>query len=281
MNPDQDGEETGRSGHEPRRVELTVHDGGVAVATLNRPEVLNAVDGPMRAELAQVVERVGHDDGIRALILTGAGRGFCAGGDIKAMESRLGAPPGSIADHGWRRQRQLHHTIMRLHGLEKVTIAAVNGPAAGLGADLALCCDFIIASDVASFVMSFVLRGLVPDGGGMYFLPRRVGLARAKELILTGRRLDGAEMLAMGIADRIVSPANLLPEAIHWAREVSQHSPTAVALAKSILDGAFEHTLEDTLAAGAQAQAIAYTTDAHHASVKEFMERSRRRARSE
>ena len=170
---------------------------------------------------------------------------------------------------------------MRLHGLEKVTIAAVNGPAAGLGADLALCCDFIIASEAANFVMSFVLRGLVPDGGGMYFLPRRVGLARAKELIFTGRRLDGAEMLAMGIADRIVSPANLLPEAIRWAREVSQHSPTALALAKSILNGAFEHTLEDTLAAGAQAQAIAYTTDAHHASVEAFMERSRRRARSE
>jgi enoyl-CoA hydratase/carnithine racemase len=235
----------------------------------------------MRAELAQVVERVGHDDGIRALILTGSGRGFCAGGDIKAMESRLDAPPGSIADHGWRRQRQLHHTIMRLHGLEKVTIAAVNGPAAGLGADLALCCDFIIASEAASFVMSFVLRGLVPDGGGMYFLPRRIGLARAKELIFTGRRLDGAEMLAMGIADRVVSPSDLLPEAIRWAGELSRHSPTAVALAKSILDGAFEHTLEETLAAGAQAQAIAYTTDAHHASVEEFLERSRRRARSE
>jgi enoyl-CoA hydratase/carnithine racemase len=281
MHPDQDGEETGRSADEPRRVELTVHDGGVAVATLNRPEVLNAVDGPMRAELAQVVERAGHDDGIRALILTGAGRGFCAGGDITAMESRLGAPSGSIADHGWRRQRQLHHTIMRLHGLEKVTIAAVNGPAAGLGADLALCCDFIIASEAASFVMSFVLRGLVPDGGGMYFLPRRIGLARAKELIFTGRRLDGAEMLAIGIADRIVSPSDLLPEAIRWAGELSRHSPTAVALAKSILNGAFEHTLEDTLAAGAQAQAIAYTTDAHHASVKAFLERSRRRARSE
>ena len=269
------------SSGEPRRVELTIHDGGVAVATLNRPEVLNAVDGPMRAELAQVVERVGHDDGIRALIITGAGRGFCAGGDIKAMESRLGAPAGSIADHGWRRQRQLHHMVMRLHTLEKVTIAAVNGPAAGLGADLALCCDFIIASEAASFVMSFVLRGLVPDGGGMYFLPRRIGLTKAKELIFTGRRLEGAEMLSMGIADRLVAPADLLPEAIRWAGELSQHSPTALALAKSILDGAFEHTLEDTLAAGAQAQAIAYTTDAHHASVEAFLERSRRRARSQ
>ena len=281
MSSDQNGEATGASAGEPRRVELTIHDGGVAVATLNRPEALNAVDGPMRAELAQVVERVGHDDSIRALILTGAGRGFCAGGDIKAMETRMGAPAGTIADHGWRRQRQLHHTVMRLHTLEKVTIAAVNGPAAGLGADLALCCDFIMASEAASFVMSFVLRGLVPDGGGMYFLPRRIGLTKAKELIFTGRRLDGAEMLAMGVADRLVAPADLLSEAIRWAGELSQHSPTALALAKSILDGAFEHSLEDALAAGAQAQAIAYTTDAHHASVEAFMERSRRRARSQ
>jgi enoyl-CoA hydratase/carnithine racemase len=278
---DQNGEATGTPSGEPRRVELTIHEGGVAVATLNRPEVLNAVDGPMRAELAQVVERVGHDDSIRALIITGAGRGFCAGGDIKAMEGRLGAPAGTIADHGWRRQRQLHHTVMRLHSLEKVTIAAVNGPAAGLGADLALCCDFIIASEAASFVMSFVLRGLVPDGGGMYFLPRRIGLTKAKELIFTGRRLDADEMLSMGIADRLAAPAELLPEAIRWAGELSQHSPTAVALAKSILDGAFEHTLEDTLAVGAQAQAIAYTTDAHHASVEAFLERSRRRSREQ
>ena len=278
---DQNGEATGGSSGETRRVELTIHDGGVAVATLNRPEVLNAVDGPMRAELAQVVDRVGHDDNIRALIITGAGRGFCAGGDIKAMEGRLSAPAGTMADHGWRRQRQLHHTVMRLHTLEKVTIAAVNGPAAGLGADLALCCDFIIASEAASFVMSFVLRGLVPDGGGMYFLPRRIGLTKAKELIFTGRRLDADEMLSIGIADRLAAPAELLPEAIRWAGELSQHSPTALALAKSILDSAFEHTLEDTLAAGAQAQAIAYTTDAHHASVEAFLERSRRRARSQ
>jgi enoyl-CoA hydratase/carnithine racemase len=278
---DQNGEATGTSSGEPRRVELTIHDGGVAVATLNRPEVLNAVDGQMRTELAQVVERVGHDDSIRALIITGAGRGFCAGGDIKAMEGRMAAPSGTIADHGWRRQRQLHHTVMRLHALEKVTIAAVNGPAAGLGADLALCCDFIMASEAASFVMSFVLRGLVPDGGGMYFLPRRIGLRKAKELIFTGRRLGADEMLSIGVADRLVAPNALLPEAIRWAGELSQHSPTALALAKSILDSAFEHTLEDTLQAGAQAQAIAYTTDAHHASVEAFLERSQRRSRSQ
>src|SRR5262249_2168877 len=185
------------------------------VATLNRPEVLNAVDGPMRAALAEMVDEVGADDSIRALVLTGAGRGFCSGGDIKGMQQRAGVGPGRIADPGWRRQRQLHHTVMRLHALEKVTIAAVNGPAAGLGADLALCCDFIVASEAASFVMSFILRGLVPDGGGMYFLPRKIGMAKAKELIFTGRRLDASEMLAIGIADRLGAAEELVPA---WTR---------------------------------------------------------------
>jgi enoyl-CoA hydratase/carnithine racemase len=268
-----------QSGEAPR-ILLRVED-GVAVATLNRPEVLNAVDGSMRTALARLLEQVEADDSIRALVLTGAGRGFCAGGDIKGMEGRLSAAPGTVADPGWRRQRQLHHTVMRLHALEKITIAAINGPAAGLGADLALCCDFIVASEAASFVMSFILRGLVPDGGGMYFLPRKIGMSKAKELIFTGRRLDGAEMLSMGIADRLVAPDELLPSAIGWARDLTQHSPTALGLAKSIMNSAFEHTLEDTLSAGAQAQAIAYTTEFHQASVRAFLDRSRQRARPE
>jgi enoyl-CoA hydratase/carnithine racemase len=281
MSAEQSGEANGQSSGEKRTVVLTMHDGGVAVLTLNRPDVLNAVDGQMRIELAEAVERAGRDDSIRAVVLTGAGRGFCAGGDIKGMEERLSAPPGSVADYGWRRQRSLHHTVMRLHALEKITIAAVNGPAAGLGADLALICDFIVASEAASFVMSFVLRGLVPDGGGMYTLPRRIGLAKAKELIFTGRRLNGQEMLDVGIADRLVPADDLLSTAIGWAADFAKQSPTALGLAKSIMNGAFESTLEATLAAGAQAQAMAYTTDEHRASVQAFMERSRQRARPE
>ncbi|MGE3908735.1 MAG: enoyl-CoA hydratase/isomerase family protein [Chloroflexota bacterium] len=263
---------------EAPRVLLTVED-GIAVATLNRPDVLNAVDEPMREALADMVEHVGKDTSVRALVITGAGRGFCAGGDIRAMRTRLAQPIGTVADVGWRRQRRLHHLVMRLQTLEKVTIAAVNGPAAGLGADLALGCDFIIASQTASFVMSFILRGLVPDGGGMYLLPRRVGLAKAKDLIFTGRRVEAAEALALGMADRLSAPADLLADATAWAAELTQHSPTALGLAKSILNKSFESTLEDTLAAGAQAQAIGYTTAEHRASVEAFLERSDRRAR--
>lgn len=260
-----------------QRVLLTVEQ-GIAVATLNRPDVLNAVDDQMRVELTAVLERVGSDDEIRALILTGAGRGFSAGGDIRGMQARLEQPIGNVADAGWRRQRRLHQMVMRLHTLEKVTIAAVNGPAAGLGADLALGCDFIVAAPEASFEMSFILRGLVPDGGGMYFLPRRIGLPRAKDLIFTGRRVGAEEAVALGIADRLSAPGQLLNEARTWATELTQHSLTALGLAKGILDSTFEQSLETALAAGAQAQAIGYTTDFHRASVEAFLARSARRA---
>ena len=131
---------------------------------------------------------------------------FCAGGDIAGMQQRLQAPPGQIAFNGWRRQKRTHQGVALLHGLPKPTIAAVNGAASGLGCDLALACDFIIASTAASFAMSFIHRGLVPDGGGMYFLPRRVGLPRAKELIFTGRSVPAEEALAIGLVDRLSPP---------------------------------------------------------------------------
>src|SRR5205823_6283521 len=150
---------------------------------------------PTRADLADILHRVATDNDIVALVLTGAGSAFCAGGDISAMRQRLSAPTGQVGGSGWLRQRRLHGMIGDLHSLEKPTIAAVNGAAAGLGCDLALCCDFIVAYEWAFFVMSYVQRGLIPDGGGLYFLPRRVGLPRAKELIFSARRVQADEAL--------------------------------------------------------------------------------------
>jgi enoyl-CoA hydratase/carnithine racemase len=159
--------------------------------------------------------------------------------------------------------------------MSKPTIAAVNGAAVGLGCDLALCCDFIIASDAAMFAMSFIQRGLVPDGGGLYFLPRRVGLARAKDLIFSGRRVKADEALRMGLADRVCSAEVLLDEAQAWAVELSQGSRVALALAKSILDRTFETPEEQVFALGREAQAICYTTGEHRASVEAFLNKTR------
>jgi enoyl-CoA hydratase/carnithine racemase len=257
-----------------KRVEFRI-ESGVAIATLNRPAVRNAVDEQVRAELQVILDRAASDASIRALVLTGNGPAFCAGGDISAMRERLGAAPGSLAGSGWLRQRRLHGMIGSLHALEKPTIAAVNGAAAGLGMDLALCCDFVVASELAFFTMSYVARGLIPDGGGLYFLPRRVGLPKAKELIFSARRVLADEALRIGLADRVVAADDLLPNATAWAAELGKSGSTALALSKSILDQTFELSAEQAFALGAQAQAICYTTDEHHAAVAAFLNRPR------
>ncbi len=263
---------------ESQRVQLQVEN-RVAVITLDRAEARNAIDDRMRAELSAIVEQVSSDDEVGAVVLTGNGSAFCAGGDISAMKARLEAPASEVAINGWRRQRRTHHLLSSVHNIDKPTIAAVNGAAAGLGCDLALCCDFVLASEQAAFVMSYVLRGLIPDGGGLYWLPRRVGLARAKDLIFSGRTVSAGEALAMGLADRVSSPENLLADARGWAGEMAQQPSGAIALSKSILDRTFELSAEDVFALGAQAQAISYTTSDHRKSVEAFLARGRDRSR--
>ena len=143
---------------------------GIATLTLNRPDKRNAMSDAMRSDFIQALERVAADKSIRALVLTGAGKAFCAGGDIAGMEKRMSAPTGEIAFNGWHRQQRVHYTQSLLHTMPKPVIAAVNGAASGLGADTALACDFIIASEWASFTWSYIHRGIVPDGGGKYWV---------------------------------------------------------------------------------------------------------------
>ena len=247
---------------------------GIATLTFNRPDKRNAMSDAMRSEFIEALEHVSADTAIRALVLTGAGKAFCAGGDIAGMERRMQAPAGDIAFNGWHRQQRVHHTQALLHTCPKPTIAAVNGAASGLGADTALACDFVIASESASFAWSYILRGIVPDGGGMYFLPRRVGLPRAKELIFTGRKVDADEALALGIADRKSSAGTLLADVQAWAAELSRGSATALALGKGILDQSFELSAQQVFAQGSQAQGICYTSTAHRESVMAFLARS-------
>lgn len=246
-------------------------EGGIATLTFNRPDKRNAMSDDMRTEFIHALEKVEADRAIRALVVTGAGKGFCAGGDIAGMERRMSAPAGEIAFNGWHRQQRVHHTQSLLHTMSKPVIAAVNGAASGLGADTALACDFIIASEWASFSWSYIHRGIVPDGGGMYFLPRRVGLPRAKELIFTGRKVEVDEALSLGIVDRKTSAERLLADARAWARDLSQGSGTALALGKRILDQSFELSAEQVFAQGSQAQGICYTSTEHRESVMAFL----------
>ncbi|ALM83628.1 enoyl-CoA hydratase/isomerase family protein [Bordetella sp. N] len=254
-------------------IELHVAD-GIATLLLNRPDKRNAMSDDMRTEFIQALERVSADKAIRALVLSGNGKGFCAGGDVSGMERRMSAPAGEIAFNGWHRQQRVHYTQSLLHTMPKPTIAAVNGAASGLGADTALACDFIIASDAASFTWSYINRGIVPDGGGMYFLPRRVGLAKAKELIFTGRKVDAEEALHLGIVDRQATAENLLADAQAWAAELSKGSATALALGKTIINQTFEMSAEQVFAQGSQAQGICYTSTEHRDSVMAFLAKS-------
>jgi enoyl-CoA hydratase/carnithine racemase len=247
---------------------------GIATIKLNRPEVRNAINDQMRAELISAFEQVAVDASIRAVILTGEGKGFCSGGDIGGMRARLEAPAGEVAFNGWKRQQSTHKGVAVIHGLTKPVIAAMNGAAFGLGLDMALACDFIIASEYAKMSMSFLKRGLVSDGGGMYFLPRRVGLARAKELILTARVVEPAEALQIGMIDRIAPAESLLQEAQTWAEELTIGSAASVALTKQILDKTFESTDEQIFALGREAQAICYTTSEHRQSVEDFLNKT-------
>jgi len=250
---------------------------GVATLRLDRPERRNAIDDGMRAEMIAVLEEAAGDPAVRALVVTGTGSAFCAGGDVRGMRNRLAAPQEEVAYNGWRRQQRTHRAVALLHTMPKPTIAAVNGAATGLGCDVALSCDFIMAAESAQFTMSFIARGLIPDGGGMYFLPRRVGLARAKELAFTGRRVGAAEALAMGMIERVVPDADLAAAAQDWARSLSTGSPAALALAKSVMDRSLEMSFEQVLAEGAKAQALCYTTGEHRASVEAFLAQSKPR----
>lgn len=247
---------------------LTKGDNGVAVLTLNRPEALNALNNQMRADLNAAMADVRDDPGARALVVTGAGRAFCAGGDIKWM---LEAHPTSVQVYD--RMRSLHRWLTALVTMDKPTIAAVNGVAAGAGANLALACDLVLAAETARFSQAFVRIGLVPDAGGFFFLPRRIGLARAKELIFTGNIIEAREAERIGLVNRVLPDEQLMPEALDLARQLAQGPTRAIAMAKSILNRSFNLSLEEVLELEAYAQSLAFGTEDHREGLQAFIEK--------
>jgi enoyl-CoA hydratase/carnithine racemase len=232
----------------------------------------------MRLEIRDAVDFIASEQSIRALVLTGAGAAFCSGGDIRGMQERMEQGP-QVGEIGWRRQREFHETLVKFFNLDRPTVAAVNGPAFGLGLDLALGCDFLFMADTASVAANFVRRGLVPDGGGLFHLPRRVGVPKAKELILSGRTVEAAEALAIGLADRVLPAEGLIEAAVAWLRGNFIHPRTAQALAKNILNRTLELSFEEVNMMGSQAQAFCYATPDHQESVRSFLaERERAQA---
>jgi 2-(1,2-epoxy-1,2-dihydrophenyl)acetyl-CoA isomerase len=193
-------------------VNLTIAD-GVATVELNRPETLNAWNAQFGEDLMAALQSCREDDGVRAVLITGTGRGFSSGADLRELGSGA-VDPAERPDGVYRQLTEVYHPIMAgIRELPKPVVAAVNGPAVGIGCSLALCCDLILAAESAYFLLAFVNIGLVPDGGSSLWLPTRIGLARTTELCMLGERLPAARALEWGLINRVVPDAQLRQEA--------------------------------------------------------------------
>lgn len=245
---------------------LRERHGATLVIRLNRPERRNAFDLEVRQGIAEAVYEARDDDTVRAVIITGTGDVFCAGGDLKSL-SEAKRPMFKDRD----RIRRLHPWFRELVNLEKPVIAAVNGPAFGAGFNLALACDFIIGTPKTRFCAVFGRIGLVPDLGGFFLLPRILGLQRAKDLVFSAREVDAEEALRLGILFRIVEQESLMHEALALAERYHHASTEALGIAKNILNRSFNLD-QDTLAElEASAQALALHTAYHDEAVANFL----------
>jgi 2-(1,2-epoxy-1,2-dihydrophenyl)acetyl-CoA isomerase len=243
----------------------------IATLTLNRPDRLNALGGTLREDLYAAIIAAGADPAVGVIVITGAGRGFCSGGDVKTMSERDQAGQAASADERLAPVRD--RCILAMRDCPKPIIAAINGAAAGAGMNLALACDMRIASTAAKFAQSFVKRGLAPDWGGSYFLPRVVGVAKASELIFTGETIDAAEAFRLGIVNVVVAPEELMAAAYKLAKKIAAGPPITIALAKRAIHHNLEADLRSALEFETFAQGICKDTDDYKEGVKAFVEK--------
>jgi len=238
---------------------------GLAIVTLNRPEKRNALDLSMRTELAEVVLTARSDSSLYAMIITGAGGAFCAGGDIQAMTSKR-TPYESR-----KRIQDIYTWLYELVSLELPVIAAVDGAAYGAGINIALAADFILASTRARFCEVFGRMGLIPDVGGLYLLPRIIGLQKAKELVFSARSIDAEEAKELGIVYSIHEPDALMDAATALAARFRDASREAIGLSKNIMNQSFNLDFRALGELEAYGQAVAHDTNYHKAAVKRFL----------
>lgn len=238
---------------------------GIAKITLNMPDQLNAMDLVMREELKEEFFSYHTDDEVKVVLITGAGRAFCAGGDVKTME-------GMTSPAGRDRLKNLQKLIKYMVELEKPIISAVNGPATGSGFHVAIASDILYASEKAKFAESFVRLGLVPDFGGFYFLPLRVGVPKAKELMLTGRVFDAQEAKEMGLLNKLIPHESLMDEAMALAEKFAKGPGRSYAMIKSALNN-WPASLLSLLEIEANMQAICFETRDLKEGVKAFLEK--------
>jgi 2-(1,2-epoxy-1,2-dihydrophenyl)acetyl-CoA isomerase len=242
---------------------------GVATITMDRPDALNALTVELKVELLQAVRRAGADDAARAVLLTGAGRGFCVGQDLKEHVEALDAGDtelSTVTDH-------YNPLIEAIATLPKPVVAAVNGPAAGAGASLAFACDIRIAADDASFLMAFAKVGLGPDSGASWTLPRLIGSGRAAAMLMLAEPVAAPQALELGLVSMVVPAADLLATATGLAARLATGPTAAYAAIKATMAYGASHSLVESLSKEAETQARCGQTDDHRNAVAAFLEK--------
>ncbi|MDX2826130.1 enoyl-CoA hydratase-related protein [Streptomyces ipomoeae] len=258
---------------EKSRDSLILHatDNAVSWITLNRPEAMNAITPDQRERLIRLLSDASADPAVRAVVITATGRGFCAGADLRGASAGTDdRVPGDVARTIRLGAQRLISAVL---DCEKPVIAAVNGTAAGIGAHLAFACDLVLAAEEARFIEVFVRRGLVPDGGGAYLLPRLIGLHRTKELMFFGDALPAADAERLGLVNRVVPAQDLEKTARDWAERLATGPTRALALTKQLVNASLDTDRATAFTAEAAAQEINMTTADARKGVASFVER--------
>lgn len=246
-------------------------ESGVAILTLNKPENLNAMTTDMWKRFPNLIRDVSNDDSIKVLVITGAGRAFCAGSDAGRLASRIAGKKMSEDQKDFT--TLLGAEVLCLAKLQKPTIGAINGVAAAAGISIALACDIRIASEQAKFVMAWVKMGLIPDGGATYFLTRLLGHSKALELAFTGNTFDAIEAERIGLVNKVVPHNELMTAAKELATTIAEGPPIAIELMKKGLYSALVQDLESQLVYESYAQGICRQTEDHKEGVQAFIQK--------
>jgi 2-(1,2-epoxy-1,2-dihydrophenyl)acetyl-CoA isomerase len=251
---------------------LVQQDGGVRTITMNRPEVLNAFNDLMLEELTEAVEAAALDEAVRCVVLTGAGRAFGSGQDLRSLgEGRASGAIGTVSQH----LQKYHRVVLAIRNMPKPVVAAVRGHAAGISCNIALACDMRIASEDARFVEAFARIGLVPDGGGGYFLPRLVGVGKALEIAMLADEVSGAEAERLGLANKCVPAAEFEATVTAFAQRLANGPTRAYALIKRQIYTSAESDLRSALQLEGELQDIAFETEDHRNAIKAFLQKGK------
>jgi 2-(1,2-epoxy-1,2-dihydrophenyl)acetyl-CoA isomerase len=241
---------------------------GLAIITLNRPQALNAFDEQMHEEVYQAVNLAAEDADVHCILLTGSGRGFSAGADIKVIKEATGE-----VDLGEYLRKTYNQLLLKIQEIEKPFVAALHGPVYGAGLGVALACDFRIAAASSKYCMAFINIGLVPDAGTSFFLPRIIGLSRAMEMTMTGEPVDAEEAYRIGLVNKVVVDEELDKEAKAFARRLIQAPTKALGLSKRMLWQSFESDLATALNREAEFQAVCGRSADHKEAITAFFEK--------